>query len=388
VIRVAFVTTGLGRGGAEMSLLALVQNLDRTRFEPRVISLTTLGVVGPRLAALGVPVTAIGLRARPLSALVGLVRLLREVARVRPQVVQTWMYHADLLGGLAARWAGVDAVVWGIRNSDLASGASRRSTVAVAHLCALLSIAVPRAIVSVSFVARDIHRRLGYRSARFVVIGNGFDLSLFVPEPAVRGPLRQSLGLSETTPLVLHVGRFHPQKDHHGLLRAAARLHQVRPDVHFVLAGDGVDADNPELSRAIAAGGLTGVVHCLGPRDDAQRLMAGSDLLVLSSRSGEAFPRVLGEAMACGLPCVATDVGDSRAIVEDCGRIVAPQDDAALAKAILDMLSMPDLARAELGRRARERAVALFDIRQVARDYEDLYSELAPVGQTQVRTKN
>lgn len=382
MIRILFITTGLALGGAEMSLLAIVQHLDRKRFEPQVISLTTLGVIGPRLAALGVPVTALGLRARPLAALAGVLRLRREISRVQPQVVQTWMYHADLLGGLAARAAGVLAVVWGIRNSDLAPGTSRRSTVVVVRLCAWLSGLLPRAIVSVSHAARDIHRRLGYRTPRFEVIGNGFDLDRFAPDPAAREVLRQSLHLPTTTPLVLHVGRFHPQKDHEGLLKAAARLHRARPDVHFLLAGDGVDAGNVVLARAIAEGGLGEVVHCLGPRDDTPRLMAGSDLLVLSSRSGEAFPRVLGEAMACGLPCVTTDVGDSRAIVADCGQVVAPQDEVGLANALIELLHLPEPARAELGQRARQRAVACFDIRQVARTYEALYAELAAAGST------
>lgn len=375
MIRVCFITTGLDLGGAEVALLALLQQLDRTRFEPSVISLTTVGVIGPRIAALGVPVTAMGLRARPVALTSGLVRLVRQLGRERPHVVQTWMYHADLLGGLAARCAGIGRVVWCIHSADPAPGVNKRGTVAVARLCAQLSARVPRAVVSVSHAARDVHRRLGYRAQRFPVIGNGVDIARFAPDPAAGAWLRETLDLPPTAPLVLHVGRFHPQKNHLGLVRAAARVHHMRPDVHFVLAGKDVSLDNPVLGPAIAEAGLGGVVHCLGPRDDAPRLMAGSDLLVLSSRS-EASPLVLCEAMASGIPCVTTDVGDARAMVADCGRTVAPHDDEALAAALFELLALPLVERAALGQRARDRALTHFDIREMARAYENLYTEL------------
>lgn len=380
MIRVCFIATGLDLGGAEVALLALLQQLDRTRFEPSVVSLTSVGVTGPRIAALGVPVTAIGLRARPVALGSGLARLVRQLRREQPDVVQTWMYHADLLGGLAARGAGIDKVVWCLHSSDPAPGVNKRATVAVARLCAGLSARVPRAVVSVSHAARDVHRRLGYRARRFPVIGNGVDITRFAPDPAAGAWLRETLNLPPTAPLVLHVGRFHPQKNHLGLLRAAARVHHARPDVHFVLAGKDVTLDNPVLGPAIAAAGLGGVVHCLGPRDDAPRLMAGSDLLVLSSRS-EASPLVLCEALASGIPCVTTDVGDARAMVADCGRTVAPGDDEALAAALLEMLALAQAERAALAQRSRQRALTHFDIRDMARAYENLYTELCKPGQ-------
>lgn len=371
--RLLFVSTGLRVGGAEISLLNIVQHLDLDRFEPLVVSLTGPGEIGMRIRAIGVPVIELDFGRRPLTSFVSLVR---EIRRLRPDVVQTWMYHADLLGGMAARLAGARRVSWGIRNSDLAPGASRRSTLAVARVCALLSHWLPRVIVSCSAVAADIHRALGYRADGFVVIGNGFDLTQFRPDATQRVAVRAELGLPADTPLVIHVGRHHPQKNHPGLLRAAALVHRARPDARFVLVGSDVTAQNQALNADIAAAGVWPVVHCLGLREDTARLMAASDLLVLSSGSGEAFPRVLGEAMACGIPCISTDVGDSRAIVGDCGRIVPPHDDAALAAAIVEVLSLPAAQRDELGRRARARAMTNFDIREVARRYETLYANL------------
>jgi glycosyltransferase involved in cell wall biosynthesis len=371
--RLLFISTGLRVGGAEISLLNILQHLDRDRFEPHVVSLTGPGEIGIRIRAIGVPVIELDFGKRQLMSFVTLVRTIRSL---RPNVVQTWMYHADLLGGLAARLAGVRHVSWGIHNSNLAPGASRSSTIAVAKVCAWLSHRLPQAIVSCSAVAADIHRALGYRADRFVLIGNGVDLDHFHPEPAQRIAVRAELGLPADTPLVIHVGRHHPQKNHPGLLRAVALVHRTCPAAHFVLVGNGVTAENKALSIDIAAAGVGPTVHCLGLREDTARLMSASDLLVLSSSSGEAYPLVLGEAMACGVPCVSTDVGDSGAIVGDCGRVVPPHDDEALAAAIVEVLCLPATQRDELGRRARGRALSNFDIREVTRRYQDLYSNL------------
>jgi glycosyltransferase involved in cell wall biosynthesis len=371
--RLLFISTGLGVGGAEISLLNILQHLDRNRFEPHVISLTGPGEVGTRIRAIGVPTIELNFGRRPLTSFLSLVRAIR---RLRPDVVQTWMYHADLLGGLAARLAGVYRVSWGIRNSDLDPGVGGNSTITVRRICALLSRWLPRTIVSCSRVAADIHRNLGYRADRMVVIGNGFDLSQFRPDPAQRLAVRTELGLPGHAPLVIHVGRYHPHKNHQGLVRAAALVHRKHPDAHFVLVGPEVTEQNPTLSADVAAAGLTCVVHCLGLRGDIARLMAASDLLVLSS-SSEAFPRVLGEAMACGVPCVSTDVGDSRVIVGDCGRVVSPHDDEALAAAVDELLSLPASQREALGRQARERVLEHFDIRDIARRYQELYLNLA-----------
>jgi glycosyltransferase involved in cell wall biosynthesis len=371
--RLLFISTGLGVGGAEVSLLNILQHLDRARFEPHVISLTGPGEIGPRIRVIGIPLIELNFGSRPLTSFISLVRTVR---RLRPDVVQTWMYHADLLGGLAARLAGVHRVSWGIRNSDLSPGAGGNRTIAVRWICARLSRWLPRIIVSCSRVAADIHRRLGYRADRFVVIGNGFDLSQFRPDPAQRLAVRTELGVAGNTPLVIHVGRYHPHKNHSGLIRAAALAHRKHPGAHFVLVGPEVTEQNSTLCADIAAARLTPVVHCLGLRGDIARLMAASDVLVLSS-SSEAFPRVLGEAMACGVPCVSTDVGDASAIVGACGRVVSPHDDEALAAAIVELLSLPAPRREELGRQARERVLEHFDIRDVAHRYELLYLNLS-----------
>lgn len=375
-LRIAFVASGLGVGGAETSLLNLLQHLDRARFEAHVVSLRDRGAIGEQIAALGVPVHAAGVFGAT-SLVPGFWRLARLFRRLRPQVVQTWMYHGDLLGSLAARLAGSAPVSWGIRNSTLVPGQSRSSTILVARACALLSRRLPARIVSCSEVARDVHVALGYATERFVVIPNGFNLGAFHPDANARTSVRRELALPDEAPLVAVIGRFDPQKNHLGFLRSAGRLHADRPEVHFLLAGLGLDRSNTALRNAIREQGLEQVVHLLGLRNDTPRLMAGSDLLALPSTYGEAFPRVVGEAMACGTPCVVTDVGDSGLIVGDTGLCVPPGDEAAFAAAMRTLLAMTPSARADLGHRARQRVQENYDIVAVTRRYEELYLSMA-----------
>lgn len=373
-MRIVFIITGLSTGGAEMMLLKVLERLDRQRFAPHVISLTTRGELASRIAALGIPVDAVGLKPS-LPGLSGFFRLVRLLKRLNPDVVHTWMYHADLLGGLAARLAGVKAVAWCIRNSNLDKDKTRRCTRWVVAASARLSCWLPARIVSCSEQACAVHAALGYDAAKMMVIPNGFDLARFKPDPAVRMNLRTQLGLAADTPLVGLIGRFDPQKNHVGFFAAAGALFRHRPDVHFVLAGQGVDAANPTLTAAMAHAGVAAHTHLLGLRDDMPRVMAALDVLA-SSSYGEAFPNVLGEAMACGVPCVVTDVGDSAYIVGDTGRVVAAGDMAGLALGLEELLALPAPEKALLAERARARVAEHFEIGAIVRRYEDFYEDL------------
>lgn len=370
------IITGLGLGGAEMMLYKLLERADRRSFSFHVLSLTSLGDIGPRIAALGWPVHALEMRAGTVDPR-GVASLYRRLRQMRPDVVHTWMYHADLVGGVAARLAGVSALVWGIRNSTLQPGRSKWKTRLVVRLNALLSRRLPAGILSCSEAARDVHVALGYAAEKMTVVPNGFDLSRFRPDPEARSSVRAELGLSPGTPLVGLIGRFDPQKNHAGFLRAAGLLKQTQPAVRFVLAGAGLDAGNPELLRRAQDAGVSDAVFWLGQRDDMPRLMASLDVLASSSSYGEAFPNVIGEAMACGVPCAVTDVGDSGAIVGDTGRVVSPGDMPALAAAISALLSLNATDRASISDRARARIQEHFEIGSVVRRYEDYYRALA-----------
>lgn len=370
-MRIIFIITGLSTGGAEMMLLKVLERLDRQRFAPRVISLTTLGELAPCIAALGIPVNAVGMKPG-LPSPPGFFRLVRLLKRLNPDVVHTWMYHADLLGGLAARLAGVSAVGWCIRNSNLDRDKTKFSTRAVVSLCASMSKWVPSRILSCSEKARQVHVGSGYAAEKMVVVPNGFDLTRFKPDIDARHRVRAELGITDQTPLVGLIGRFDPQKNHAGFFEAAGMLHRHMPQVHFVLAGKDIDMGNAALMQAITQEGVLANTHLLGLRNDIPELMAALDVLA-SSSYGEAFPNVLGEAMACGVPCVVTDVGDSAYIVGDTGRVVASGDMTGFAAALEALLALPPSEKAALGERAHARVAKYFEIGKVVRQYEDFY---------------
>jgi glycosyltransferase involved in cell wall biosynthesis len=372
---ISFVITNLATGGAETMLLKLLQQIDRKRFKPTVISLMGMGEVGPRISALGIPVYALGMRRGGLPSPVMLWRLWRLLRQTQPDVVHTWMYHADLLGGLAARLAGCRRVVWGIRHSNLSRTENKRSTLWVVNLCAALSKVVPTYILSCSNRARDVHTAVGYAANKLHVIPNGFDLGQFVPDASARASVRAELGLLDDAPVVGLVARYDSQKNHAGFVEAATLLHARMPQVQFVLAGQGIDASNTVLVDAIAQKGLQQHMHLLGRRSDISRLMASFDVLASSSH-GEAFPNVLGEAMACGVPCVVTDVGDSAEIVGNTGRVVAARDMAGLANGLFELLALPAAQRAALGEQVRARVAVAYDIGHVAALYMAFYERV------------
>jgi glycosyltransferase involved in cell wall biosynthesis len=331
---VLHIITGLGDGGAESVLCRLCSHDLGTRHF--VVSLGGAGKYGPLLVDAGVPVTCLDMP-RGRVTLGGLLSLWRTVRQHRPDAVQTWMYHANLLGGIVAYTAGRRNICWGIRQSGLRAGAVSRRTRLVDWLSARLSRWLPRRIVCCAESALLAHAEAGYDRARMVVIPNGYNLSGFRPDPPARAALRNELGLAQSEPVSGFVARFHPFKDHANLLRALALLRKSAVAPTCLLVGTGMDHENAELAEIIGRLGLSEQVRLLGARSDIPAVMNALDVHVMSSEN-EGFPNVLAEAMACGTPCVSTDVGDAAQILGGTGRLVPPRDPAALAEAIGQML--------------------------------------------------
>jgi glycosyltransferase involved in cell wall biosynthesis len=374
-VRVLHVINSFEFGGAEAMLCNVLLRTDRSKFDPYVVTLIDdLSVAGPVLRA-RIPLGTVGMRPG-IPDPRGVARLARHVRRVRPDVIQCWMDHSNLIGGLAARLASRAPVVWGVHHSDHVAGVTKRSTLFTVSACARLSYRMPARIVCCSEHGRRLYARAGFAPWKLTVIPNGFDTERFRPDPNARAAVRAELGLGADTPLVALVARYDPLKDHATFLRAAALLGRTRADMHFLLCGSGVDSRNPALGSEIAILGISGRCHLLGPRRDVPRLLGAVDVAASSSIS-EAFPLAVGEAMACGVPCVATDVGDCALMIGPAGRVVPPSNPAALAAAWADVLAMNPSARQALGRAARQRIVERFDLGDVTRRYEGLYEELA-----------
>lgn len=372
--RVVHLIAGLGTGGAEMMLYKLLAQTDRRAFESEVISLTDIGVVGEKIRRLGVPVTALGM-SRGVPHPKYLWRLIRLFRHLQPDLIQTWMYHANLAGGLAARFTGRVPVIWNIQHGDIDARSMKTLTLWTIRACAPLSNFLPRRIICCGELSRHVHAAMGYDERRLTVIPNGSDLEAFHPDAVARRGVREELKLPPDAPVIGLIARFHPKKDHFNFVRAAAQLHQARPDAYFVLCGEGVSEANAELTGWIREYGIAHRCRLLGVREDIPRLTAALDIATSSSSYGEGFPNVLGEAMACEVPCVVTDVGDSALIVGPVGRIVSPGKPQALALAWQELLDLGMMERQHLRANLRRRA-GEFGLPAVVSRYETLYTEV------------
>ena len=371
--KVMYVISDLSVGGAEMMLYKLLAETDRARFEPVVVSLMeSNGALRSRVEALGVEVHTVGVRPK-LPTPLDFLRLVRLTRRLRPDLVVGWMYHSCLAVQLASLFTSRRAAtLWSIHYSVSSLAEEKRRTAAVIKACAALS-RMPGRIIFVSRDGQTKHGPLGFDTGKSCVIPNGVDARTFAPSREARASVRAELGLRDDALLVAMVGRSHPMKDHENFLRAASLLSESHPEAHFMLVGRGVDGDNAALRGLIERLGLAGRTHLLGERHDVPRLTAALDLFSLSSSYGESFPNVIGDAMACAVPCVVTDVGDAAWIVGDTGRVVRPRDSRALADAWAELIELGAEGRASLGRAALARACELFPVQAVVRRYESLY---------------
>ena len=266
-------------------------------------------------------------------------------------------------------------VVWSVHYTVATLQNERRLTALVIKLGARLSRRAD-GIIFVSRTSQRQHAALGYDTERGVVLPNGVNTREFQPSDEARASVRAELKLPPDAPLIGNIGRFHPQKDHANFLRAANIIARQRPDARFLMAGRGVDDGNQLLRQLLEEPDLRGRVHCLGERHDIPRLAAALDVFAQASAFGESFPNIIGEAMACGVPCVVTDVGDSAWIVGDAGFVAPPQDSAALADKCLIALNLPPDKRARLSASARARVSENFAIEAVAAQYAGLYERL------------
>lgn len=373
-MRVLHLITGLGLGGAEIMLLKLLRASDREANEHVVLTLTSVTTLQPAMEALGVRVRSLDIR----GAVGGFHALWQARAFIRdfrPKVVMTWLHHADLFGAMLKCLKPSLRLVWNLRCSQLSASELSRGNILLVRLLARLSF-LPSAVVANAHAGRAAHAAEGYRPRRWAVLPNGFDTAAFAPDVGARAALRGNLGLAGDAFLVGIVGRYHPMKDFGLFVAAAGRFARGDDKVRFVMAGKDVTGDNAELVAMIRSAGIESQTVLLGPRQDVAAIMNSLDVLANTSTS-EGFPNVIGEAMACGTPCVATDVGDSADIVGDSGIVIPPGDVDALVTAWQKMRRMPADEFLALKQRARQRILDHYEIGVVARRYQELFNEFA-----------
>jgi glycosyltransferase involved in cell wall biosynthesis len=355
--RVLYIITGLHTGGAEAMLTRVAAGLKERGFDQHVVTLTGRGPHADHLERAGIPVTSVDLR-RLLRWLPDILRILCLVRRVRPDVIQGWMYHGDLVAALVHRLVPGRAkrrLFWGVRASNMDDARYAR----LIRWCARLS-RWPDAVIANSAAGLDFHTARGYRPRRSELISNGIDTERFRPDPVARAQMRREWGMSEDRCVAIHVARVDAMKDHETALKAAGRV----PDVTIVMVGEGTNTLK-SLDNILP----------LGMRRDVDRLYPAADVVLSTSAFGEGFSNALAEGMSSGLVPIATDVGDARMIVGNAGVVVPPRDPAGLAAALRAEAASPAAERRERGLRARQRIVDNFTLARAVDSFARLYLE-------------
>ncbi|NAR69247.1 glycosyltransferase [Acinetobacter haemolyticus] len=335
-MRIVHIITGLNNGGAEGVLYRLVIN-DKAN-EHIVVSMMDAGKYGPLLIKNGIQVICLEMDGGKFS-LSSIILLYKKLKSIKPDLVQTWMYHADLIGGIVARLAGVKRVIWNIRHSNFDEKNTKKMTILIASLCGKLSPFIPEKIICCAESAVKYHTDKGYTREKIIIIGNGYDLDKFLFNRGLGVTVKDEWEL-DNTPVIGMIGRYDPQKDHKNLLESLSIVKQKDYKFKLILVGRGLNIKNDALVSYIRKYNLTENTYLLDQRSDIPNILNAIDIHVLSSAYGEGFPNVVAEAMVCGVPCVVTDVGDSKFIVGQFGEVVPPSDSGMLAEAIIRMLQL------------------------------------------------
>ncbi len=368
--KILHVITDLDVGGAETFLFRLIPGLEEKGFRSFVVYLTGNGKLVSQYRDCGIEVYPLRLDSG-IRSVIQILKLFFIVRSIRPAIIQTWMYHSDLVGGIVA-WLMNIPVIWGVRQSNLESSVNSNRTLLVIRICALLSRYVPQEIVYNSVTAEKHHTSVGYDYSKSRIILNGIDCEKFRPSTTAREKIRSELHIPEKSLVLGHVARYDVQKDHSTFIQSVIMTREKYPATHFVLIGDGIDWSNNELFRDFDYAQDSDWLHLLGYRSDIADVLSSMDIFCSSSR-GESCPNAVIEAMAMGLPCIATDVGDVSSLLGEAGVIIDRQDPGQLADACIAMLLKSSEYRTSIGNKARKRVCNEFSLSKAAQHFSNLY---------------
>ncbi|WP_235107725.1 glycosyltransferase [Acaryochloris sp. 'Moss Beach'] len=370
---ILFIITNFDRNGAQVILYNILLKIDRSLFSPVVISLMNSSDFGDQFQELEIPMYALGMQQK-LPNIDHLSELVSIIKKHQPDIIQGWMYHGNIASCFAYLFCSHSPpVIWSIHHSINELSAEKLLTRLLIRIGTIFSYST-RKIAYVSKTSKEQHEKLGYTSQKSCVIPNGFDTSLFTPSIERKKAFRAELNLSDEEIVIGIVARYHPMKDHHNFLAAAALLVPKFPDIHFVLVGDGVDESNTTLTQLVETSRLQKHVHLLGKRIDMPNIFSALDILTSASAYGEAFPLVVGEAMSCQVTCVVTDVGDSAFLVGDTGIVVPTKDPESLANAWSTLILRTPEDRLLMEEAARQRIIDSFSLESIVKQYESMYA--------------
>jgi glycosyltransferase involved in cell wall biosynthesis len=345
---IVHIITGLNTGGAEMMLYKICKyKSDNIRY--KIFSLTTKGPIADKIEELGIEVSAVNLNKNPFS-LFNILKLIKDVRKLKPKYIQTWMYHSDFIGTIVSLFTRIP-VIWNIRQASVNVKLNKTLTVIISRLCAKLSF-IPIKILSCTQAGINEHAKIGYDKSKMQFVPNGFETEEFTPKEH-----------HNVKKKIIHVGRFAPLKNHTSFMEIARAIHEEFPDCEFYLYGDDVDSTNIILTSRL---GIT-PFHLEGRNTNLKDIYAESDLLISTSLS-EGFSNTIGEALSCGCTVITTDVGDSAIIVDDPKNTFKPHQESEIARRAIELLKNPTSPSEN-----REKITSRFKIQDTVKQYESIY---------------
>ena len=329
-LKILHIISGLNDGGAESLLFNfLCYTKNDINF---VISLKGKGKYGKMIEEKGIKIFYFDFSLN-LSLISNFIDLIKLIRKINPDVVQTWLYHADLLGGCAAYIANSKNIFWGIHHGSLDKNINNYSTIFISKINSILSYFIPRKIIVCADSAKSIHIKNGFSPQKFITIPNGIDLNKFKRSSQKRSFFRNKLNIKSNETLYGTVARFHPIKDHITLIKSISRLKKAGYKFKYLLVGENINNKNKLLNEIIKKYRLEETMILLEKEENISLVMNALDLHVLSSKS-EALPMVILEAMGCGTPCLSTNVGDIKNLIFDNNLIVETSNQSSLFSAM------------------------------------------------------
>lgn len=375
-IRIAHIITDLTSSGSSSMLYKLMAHTDRSRFDPVIIALDSEGEFIDKIIAHAIPVYTFNMSRNPSSSW-HVLRLARLLRKLEPDILQGWMYQGNLAASLASKLlAKRPVLLWNVRQTVYNLQQEPRSTRwAIGFSQRLMNM--PDRILYNSWLSENQHAALGFDEQKSQIVANGFDLQLFAPNTYSRELMRTKLAIPQDAIVIGMVAHYCPSKNHALFMEAAHLLGMHNRNVHFILAGEQVSTDNPEIAALLKRfPTLQGKLHLLGKRQDIPALMNALDMFTLTATRGDGFPNAVGEAMACGVPCIATDIGDTALLINKTGQTLQEATPSSLAFAWQEWINAGEIWRKEQGRQARKRIQKHYAIQNIASQYQDIYQSL------------